>query len=634
MLKKTIAIFLLTALLLSALTACGEGNGGTVEGKTLFIYLCGSNLETKQGLASKNIDELLSADIGDMNIVIQTGGAKTWRHHDISTDTAQRYEIKNGELKLIETLEQKNMGEAETLTDFLIWGQEQYPTNHNMLVLWDHGGGAAKGVCFDENYGFDGLTLTELHSALDAAKLNTKFDIIGFDACLMATVETADAVQDFAKYMIASEEIEPSGGWDYKTVAETFASGTDLLETGKSICDSFLTKCKTAGKDTFAALSVFDLSKTDALIEKFSDVIGVLTKNINDNNFSSFITDSLNRTETMGGDRTADGGSNMIDMISFATRVALKIKDDVQFLWPAVYDLVPYSVTGQERFTCGMSFYYPERYDKNEIESYTALGVCEAYNSYLNEYYLHVPDTTIEYAERGSISENGAFTASLSPESGKYLSAIDFLLMETDDEGKRHILCSDNDITKDWDNLVFKSNFRGISLALDGHRMYFDTTSSTDVMIKFSAPVKVNGKRTNLIFLFIWDESYFNDGYYEVFGTWDGYDENGLPSNDYNELKKGDKVQVVTDVVIDDGEEEEIYGEEFVIEKDGGEITELPLDGKTYQYVFVATDIFGNTFYSDMATFEMTKSYEELSANPLPDGEYAAKVTKIEPYNV
>ena len=633
MLKRIIAICLLAAVLLSVLSACGEGNSGTVEGKTLFIYMCGSNLESKQGLASKNIDELLSADIGDMNIVIQTGGAKVWRHHDVSTEAAQRYEIKNGELKLIETLEQKNMGEAETLTDFLIWGQDQYPTNHNMLVLWDHGGGAAKGVCFDENYGFDGLTLSELHSALEDAKFLKKFDIIGFDACLMATVETADAVQEFADYMIASEEIEPSGGWDYKSVAEAFSSGTDTLETGKSICDSFLAKYKTAGKDIFAALSLFDLSKTDALIEKFNDFIGVLTKNINDNNFSSFITDSLNRTEKMGGDRTAEGGSNMIDMISFVTRVAVKIEDDVDYVWPAVYDLVPYSVTGQERFTCGMSFYYPERYDKNEIENYTALGVCEAYNSYLNEYYLNVPETTIEYADSGSISENGAFTASLTPESGKYLSAIDFLLMEIDGEGKRNILCSDNDITKDWENLVFKSNFRGISLALDGHRLYFNTTSSTDVMIKFSAPVKVNGKRTNLIFLFIWDESYFNDGYYEVFGTWDGYDENGLPSNDYNELKKGDKVQVVTGVVTENGEEEEFFGEEFVIEKDGGEITELPLDGKTYQYVFVATDIFGSTFTSDMATFEMTKSYDELLANPLPDGEYAAKVTKIEPYN-
>ena len=127
MLKRIIAICLLAAVLLSVLSACGEGNSGTVEGKTLFIYMCGSNLESKQGLASKNIDELLSADIGDMNIVIQTGGAKVWRHHDVSTEAAQRYEIKNGELKLIETLEQKSQLPSRTSTlllweCFLLWG--------------------------------------------------------------------------------------------------------------------------------------------------------------------------------------------------------------------------------------------------------------------------------------------------------------------------------------------------------------------------------------------------------------------------------------------------------------------------------------------------------------------------------
>ena len=86
---------------------------------------------------------------------------------------------------------------------------------------------------------------------------------------------------------------------------------------------------------------------------------------------------------------------------------------------------------------------------------------------------------------------------------------------------------------------------------------------------------------------------------------------------------KGDKVQVVTNVVTEDGTEQETFGEEFVIEKDGGEITEL----------FAATDIFGNTFYSDMATFEMIMSYDELLKNPLPDGKCAAKVTKLEPYD-
>lgn len=60
--------------------------------KTIFIYMCGSNQETKQGLAGKNIDEILKANIGsDINVVIETGGAQTWRSHDIDNSAIECY---------------------------------------------------------------------------------------------------------------------------------------------------------------------------------------------------------------------------------------------------------------------------------------------------------------------------------------------------------------------------------------------------------------------------------------------------------------------------------------------------------------------------------------------------------------
>ena len=37
-----------------------ESKPTLTEGRTMFIYMCGSNLETKQGLASKNINEILA----------------------------------------------------------------------------------------------------------------------------------------------------------------------------------------------------------------------------------------------------------------------------------------------------------------------------------------------------------------------------------------------------------------------------------------------------------------------------------------------------------------------------------------------------------------------------------------------
>ena len=49
-------------------------------------------------------------------------------------------------------------------------------------------------------------------------------------------------------------------------------------------------------------------------------------------------------------------------------------------------------------------------------------------------------------------------------------------------------------------------------------------------------------------------------------------------------------------------------------------------------HTVVATDIFGNVYYSDMATMKMKYTYDELLENPLPDRTPAAEITSIEPY--
>ena len=478
--RRIIAVIMLCAMLISLLCGC-EINIKNTGSRTLFIYMCGSNLETKQGLAGKNIDELLSAEISDdVNIVIETGGTKTWRSHGIDSGAIQRYEVKNGELKLLETLDNANMGEAQTLTEFLVWGQENYPSAHNMLVLWDHGGGAAKGVCFDENYGFEPLSLLELKSALENANLKNKFDIIGFDACLMASIETAAMVQDFADYMIASEEIEPSGGWDYKTLTESYAGIDDPLEVGKAVCDSYIEKCREKGKDIYSTLSVFDLSQTDSMLEQMGFVIKSLIADEIGSENASTVLSAMNNCEKFGGDNAYQGTANMLDLLDFVSKVIDNQSTNAVDVFIAGSCLVPYKVSDGRNNAHGVSFYYPMIYNENEIRNYVALGFNEQYNEFLSRLYMNVPEKTIAFTDPGSISDNGAFTVKLTPGSMNYLNHIDFILMTSDAGGKRHILCTDNDMNKNWEDMIFRSNFRGITLALDGHRLFYSNVSTNN----------------------------------------------------------------------------------------------------------------------------------------------------------
>lgn len=643
--KKIFSVLLTALFLLLTLCGCGVENTGWKKGdKTVFIYMCGSNLETKQGLAGKNIDEILTASVGDdVNIVIETGGAATWRSHNIDNNALQRYEVAGGSLNLIESLPNGNMGESETLGNFLKWGMENYPAEHNMLVFWDHGGGSAKGVCFDENYSFDSLSLAEIKEALDGAGLKGKFDFITFDACLMATIEVVSLMRDYAEYMIASEEIVPAGGMDYKTMCEAFDSDNSYEDIGKIICDSFMNKCEKTGKDAYSTLSLFDLSNADELVKQFNVCSAFMNRMANTENFFSHLTAAAKKCEKFGLDNPFDDSSNMVDMVNFfdlAWDEGLSMVD----LISAVNKAVPYTVNSGSRSNEGVSFYYPITYNAQEVEEYVSLSVSEEYSNFLKEHFCNVPDIPIEFIDRGSVSESGAFSVSLTKESYAYLAAIDFMLMKTDDDGTRHIMCTNNDIDKDYDNMVFKSNFRGVTLAFKGRRIYCSALSNTNDFLTFETPVKINYDRepfkdvdsATLQYGFVWDESMFNNGYYVMSGIRKGPDENGIPDNTIYDLQDDVKISLLTEKIIKDGTVKDVYGEEFecgelTFDKD---ITEMPLDGSEYQYVFFATDIFGNVYYSDMATMRMKYTYDELLKNPLPDRTPAADITNIEPFDL
>ena len=193
---------------------------------TIFVYLCGSDLESRGGAGTKDISEMLSGCTGsNVRFVVETGGARTWRNNTVSTRRLGRYLIQNGQIREVGNVAPSSMGEAATLSEFLTWGIGNYPSEHMGLILWDHGGGSITGVCFDELNQRDSLNLRELDTALNQAYgiMWDKFDFIGFDACLMCTLETANVLATYSYYMVASQESEPGNGWDYSSIGRSLS---------------------------------------------------------------------------------------------------------------------------------------------------------------------------------------------------------------------------------------------------------------------------------------------------------------------------------------------------------------------------------------------------------------------------
>ncbi|QLA79679.1 hypothetical protein EXV95_02815 [Acidovorax sp. JMULE5] len=274
------------ALLAGGLAACG-GSGPDSSAPlstTLLVYLLGSDLESKGNAGTSNLLEMLAAKGSThTRIVITTGGGDKVDPAGLVTSwkTVKRFELVDGKLKELSDLGPQNMVWGSTLQDFVTWGVRTYPADRTMLILWNHGSGYF-GFGSDENFP-DGESMMRMHTmaaALQAAKVATgvTLDYIGFDACLMATLEIAKTLQPYARYLGASQELEPGSGWDWTTVAETASRQPALSvpEFGQATANAFYEKQmrSSPGGSLVSSLSdrvtfsIIDLERIPALLER------------------------------------------------------------------------------------------------------------------------------------------------------------------------------------------------------------------------------------------------------------------------------------------------------------------------------------------------------------------------------
>ena len=135
---------------------------------TVLLYLCGTDLETDGGAATTDLLEAIDAEYNDdVNLIIQTGGTYSWNNNAVESGSIQRFELVNGDIKKVDEQGLQSMGSSDTLADFVSWAAECYPAESMGLILWNHGGGSISGVCFDELYDSDSLSLRELDAALN-----------------------------------------------------------------------------------------------------------------------------------------------------------------------------------------------------------------------------------------------------------------------------------------------------------------------------------------------------------------------------------------------------------------------------------------------------------------------------------
>jgi subtilisin-like proprotein convertase family protein len=207
---------------------------------TVLVYLDGDNNLDEAGVLNVNHMESVNYPVnGSVKVAVQFDRAydSAWSEtrralivHDTNTDTMTSF---TG--SYYTSIGEADMGLPATLTSFIQWGVSNFPANHYLLDIWDHGGGL-DGICWDDTSG-NNLTVGQVRQAI--ANAGTHMDVIGFDACLMGMEETGHEIRSLGDVMVASEETIPWDGWPYNTwVADLAANpsmtasqlGTDIVQ--------------------------------------------------------------------------------------------------------------------------------------------------------------------------------------------------------------------------------------------------------------------------------------------------------------------------------------------------------------------------------------------------------------------
>lgn len=293
---------------------------------TVMVYLAGDN----------DLDGAGVGDLKEMKKVGSKNGVNIIAQFDRigKKGTTKRYFIRPGgvlDADIVKDLGEINTGDPKVLIDFILWGAENYPAEHYLVVVWNHGAGwddeniyrlartikmgisrksqsisdtdfgakstipfasmraiesrrmrravfstsiekalTTRAIAFDDDAGdfLDNIELKKVFSAV-TAKLGRKLDIVGMDACLMNMVEVQYQLKDEALFCVGSEEVEPGDGWPYDTVLAALAAKPSMTPeaVSKMIVDKYLKSYKASDSVTQSACDITKSPKVAAAID-------------------------------------------------------------------------------------------------------------------------------------------------------------------------------------------------------------------------------------------------------------------------------------------------------------------------------------------------------------------------------
>lgn len=598
----------------------------------VYWYLCGSDLESNYGSATADLNEMMKVKLpNNVKVIIQTGGAKKWNNKLINPAKSQRFLYDSSGLKELESNSAVNMGETQTLTDFLAFAKTNYPAKRTMVNIWNHGGGSVSGVAFDEQFKYDSIRIDELRNAFGAVygtdNAVPPVDIVGFDACLMASIDVVNALSGIANYMVASEEMEPGEGWYYQGWMDALAKNPAIepLALGKSICDTYAAGCKQYENQDNITLSVVNIPKAAKLITAY-EAFGneALTAALDTPGFPARFGSVAARVENYGGNSREQGFYNMADLGDLARNSSELLPKTSGQVLSALEECVEYKVAGKYRDkSSGLSCYYPYGTNDAEFETYTKVGVGESFKYFYDiamngktskEGMEHIADMDYDTLPvlptladgrwdnaKVKVDDDGYAVMELGETAADVLTGIYVQLYYVDEDSDMMVNFGlDNDLEADWASGIFRDNFRGLWGGIDGHLVYMEIEYEGDNYNRYAVPIMLNGEEHRLIVVYDFTaEAFAIQGAIKVTDS-----SINAPDKNMRKLAVGDVVETIHYVASAKGNDsfEPMIADKFTVTENTA-FKEMSLGDGTFMMYFVMEDCQYNISYSRLIEF-------------------------------
>lgn len=588
------------------------------------------------------LKEIKEAEFPDnVTFVVQPGGSKAWSDPLINPNRTRRYVKEGNELVEVYDAPVTNMGDSQTLSDFLNYCKENYPADHTMVILTDHGG-AMNGFGWDNIYNDDNLTLKELTTAFEDSygidEENPPIDLLYFNACVMSNTDVIHAMRGVSKYMIAGEEVGLTVQAYYSELAQAIKDKPNMnaKQIGKALIDNYCHELGEAGTLVGAppstGMGLLDMSIAPKVYDAYADLAKKMLTDLADHP-ELMARLSRNISKSVSFAVVAYKRYNITDLGLWIEDLKDMYPDEVNNILSLIDESVIYNrADGYLGDAKGISVHFPNYVESvaafktalNYIDQisysedisalyYYKLAGClnDKYTAYCKENNIKVPEP-INYAAMGELrnsevtetDDQGNMKAEVPADVGTILTDARYELCKVNESADSVTYYGeDYFIAPDGDSGV-KTVFEGKWVNIGGVPFAVDVINTTEDMIIYESPVKYKDYKYKLVL----ECQVSKDGGEDIFtirGLRHPDDEAAKLDRNVEELEVNSTITPIYETSALTGEHRTDMDGTEVRYTEKTEIKDEPLAKGKYRARIVYEDMRGDDVYSAPVFFEV-----------------------------